>query len=162
MIRNNQNNKQEINIAKESNEETSTNTFDPDQFSLPEFIIPTITNHQTTSACNNLNSISSDTNLRSTNQLSKDLLLSTSNQLSDKKVTSPGFQNLSDSTQMCCCNQAFKDTKPFVNRNVEKAESIDRWSRAVFPVLFIVFIFLYWTIYTHISREEMLKGFTYD
>jgi len=49
------------------------------------------------------------------------------------------------------------------NPNVRRASAIDRYSRVVFPVVFIVFSIMYWAIYINASSSMVdLDGFVVD
>lgn len=48
------------------------------------------------------------------------------------------------------------------NPNVLKANAIDRYSRAIFPIVFIVFCCVYWLVYTNASPNVNLDGFVID
>ena len=49
------------------------------------------------------------------------------------------------------------------NPNVRRANAIDRYSRAVFPVIFTVFSIMYWAIYINASSNAVNQdGFVVD
>jgi hypothetical protein len=45
------------------------------------------------------------------------------------------------------------------NPNILQANAIDRYSRIIFPVVFVVFCCIYWVVYTNASPNVNLDGF---